>query len=106
MSYVYIKTEPKLWTVGFYKPDGHLEPESDHASPEAAAARAAWFNGGKSADAVNALSGLVAYIEELYHDDLQCDHEVNLCGCSLKGELRAAREVVAQYGVKEGKADE
>jgi len=30
MSYVYIRSEPQLWTVGFYKPDGKWEPESDH----------------------------------------------------------------------------
>ena len=44
--YVYIKSEPQLWTVGFYKPDGTFEPESDHASQDAAAARVHWLNGG------------------------------------------------------------
>ena len=29
MSYVYIRSEPGLWTVGFYKPDGTWKPESD-----------------------------------------------------------------------------
>ncbi len=44
--YVYIRSEPQLWTVGFYKPDGTWEPESDHASSEEAAQRVAWLNGG------------------------------------------------------------
>jgi len=44
--YVYIQSEPGLWTVGFYKPDGTWEPESDHASREAAAERVHWLNGG------------------------------------------------------------
>ena len=47
MQYVYIKSEQQLWTVGFYKPDGTWESESDHASPEAAAARVHWLNGSK-----------------------------------------------------------
>ncbi len=48
--YVYIaggKNHPGLWTVGFYRPDGTWEPESDHKSAEAAAARVAWLNGGQ-----------------------------------------------------------
>ena len=44
-SYVFIKSERDLWAVGFYKPDGSWEPESDHRSVEGAAARVAWLNG-------------------------------------------------------------
>lgn len=47
--YVYKQTEPKLWTVGFYDPEGEGRrkwyPESDHDSPEKAAKRVAWLNG-------------------------------------------------------------
>jgi len=43
--FVYIKSEPSLWTVGFYRPDGKWEPESDHAVQEEAAQRTAWLNG-------------------------------------------------------------
>jgi hypothetical protein len=46
--YVYIRSEPSLWTVGFYRPDGKWEPESDHSSSEDAAKRVAWLNGGRS----------------------------------------------------------
>jgi len=49
--YVYIRSqfpEEKLWTVGFYKPDGKWEPESDHESAEEAAKRVAYLNGGLS----------------------------------------------------------
>lgn len=45
--YVYRQSEPGLWTVGFYKPDGKFEPESDHDSPERAAERVHWLNGGE-----------------------------------------------------------
>ena len=48
VSYVYIRSEPGLWTVGFYWPDGKWEPESDHGDSEEAAKRVAWLNGGRS----------------------------------------------------------
>ncbi len=44
--YVYIKSESGLWTAGFYKPNGEWAPESDHTSPEEAAQRVNWLNGG------------------------------------------------------------
>jgi hypothetical protein len=43
--YVYIRSEPGLWTVGFYTPDDKWNPESDHNSSEEAAKRVAWLNG-------------------------------------------------------------
>lgn len=46
MSYVYIRSEPGLWTVGFYDPSGKFQPESDWGSPEEAAKRVAYLNGG------------------------------------------------------------
>ena len=48
MSYVYIRSEPFLWTVGFYSPDGKWHSESDHGSKDDASARVAWLNGGAS----------------------------------------------------------
>jgi hypothetical protein len=53
-NYVYIQTEREnisngnsgLWTVGFYRPDGVFEPESDHSDEEEAAKRVHWLNGG------------------------------------------------------------
>jgi hypothetical protein len=45
--WVYIQSEPRLWTVGFYSPDGTFHPESDHDSPEKAAIRVHYLNGGK-----------------------------------------------------------
>ena len=43
--YVYIKSEPNLYTVGFFEPDGTWQPESDHSESEKAAERVAWLNG-------------------------------------------------------------
>ena len=45
--YVYIQSEPGLWTVGFYAPNGNWVAESDHESKEDAAARVSYLNGGK-----------------------------------------------------------
>lgn len=47
MNYVYIRSEPWLYTVGFYDPAGKWHPESDHETAEAAAARVHYLNGGK-----------------------------------------------------------
>lgn len=43
--YVYIESEPGLWTVGHYAPAGAWHPESDHEDRAAAAARVARLNG-------------------------------------------------------------
>jgi hypothetical protein len=43
--YVYIRSEPQLWTVGFYDPTGKWVPESDWNTREEAAYRVAWLNG-------------------------------------------------------------
>lgn len=50
MSYVYIRSEPRLWTAGFYAPDGKWHPESDHGSSEEAAERVVRLNGGEVDD--------------------------------------------------------
>lgn len=46
MSYVYIQSEPGLWTVGFYDPQGKWVAESDHPHPDKAADRVHYLNGG------------------------------------------------------------
>lgn len=43
--YVYVESEPGLWTVGFYSPDGIWHAESDHSLKENAARRVAYLNG-------------------------------------------------------------
>ncbi len=58
MSYVYIRSEPELYTVGFYKPDGTWESESDHSTRAKAAARVHYLNGGV-ADELDSLNTIL-----------------------------------------------
>ncbi len=45
--WVYVNSEPGLWTVGFYSPDGKWHPDSDQYSRDMAAARVHYLNGGE-----------------------------------------------------------
>jgi len=52
-TWVYIKTEPQLWTVGFYRPEDHgggWEIDGDFPSRDEAAQRVRWLNGGRIAE--------------------------------------------------------
>lgn len=44
--YVYIRSEPRLYTVGHFCPDGRWETDSDHSTQEDAGRRVAYLNGG------------------------------------------------------------
>jgi hypothetical protein len=46
--WVYINSEPGLWTVGFYSPDGKWHGDSDWDDREKAAERVHFLNGGKT----------------------------------------------------------
>lgn len=45
-NYVYIESEPGLYTVGFYDPKEEWQPESDWDDKEEAATRVNYLNGG------------------------------------------------------------
>lgn len=51
--YVYIKSEPGLWTVGFYSPGGQWRSDSDHSDKEEAARRVHYLNGGQEEKEIN-----------------------------------------------------
>ena len=56
-TWVYVQSEfgeNHLFTVGFYRPDGRWEPESDHPSRDEAAARVHYLNGGAPTEAPDA----------------------------------------------------
>jgi hypothetical protein len=40
-----MRTEPGLWTVGFYDPAGQWHPDTDHDNPQSAAERVHYLNG-------------------------------------------------------------
>jgi hypothetical protein len=63
MGYVYVKSEPQLWTVGFYSPDGKWHPDKDFSRPEDAADRVAYLNGNPSHVLINALSSRLDKVE-------------------------------------------
>ena len=44
--WVYINSEPGLWTVGFYSPDGKWHTDADYGDRDKARERVAWLNGG------------------------------------------------------------
>jgi hypothetical protein len=48
MTYTVLRSEASLWTVGFHKPDGKWEPESDHGTEREAKVRAHDLNGVES----------------------------------------------------------
>lgn len=65
--FVYIRSEPGLWTVGHYHPGTHAwVAESDHDSAWAAAQRAAYLNGGGRLSA--AAPALLAALELVVRD--------------------------------------
>jgi hypothetical protein len=79
MKYVYITSEPGLYTVGFYDPAGKWEPESDHSSTQEAAGRVHYLNGGDAeTDApgdqdkldVFAAAALSGYLASFSFDDV------------------------------------
>ena len=53
-TWVYIQSEKSLYTVGFYSPEGAFVPESDHNTPEEAAERVHYLNGGDPITTVKA----------------------------------------------------
>lgn len=49
MTWVYVRSEPGLWTTGFYDPEGKWHADEDFDSSEQAAKRVHYLNGGKPA---------------------------------------------------------
>ena len=46
--WVYIQSEPGLYTVGHYSPDGEWHTDSDYGSKKEAAERVHYLNGGEA----------------------------------------------------------
>jgi hypothetical protein len=77
MRYVYIRTEPQLWTVGFYDPAGKFQPESDHSSPGEAAERTAYMNGNPAPGHVAMARDVLLAVERLAPPQVVANTVVN-----------------------------
>jgi hypothetical protein len=49
-NWVYIRSEPGVFTVGFYDPRGQWHADSDHPTSDEAAQRVHFLNGGRAED--------------------------------------------------------
>lgn len=94
-TWVYIHSEPQLWTVGFYGPDGRWEPESDHGSTEEAAGRVHYLNGGEA-------PGPKAPAGPEFNLKIRLDNRVDAHPDALGGILRTVANTV-QGGTGTGK---
>ncbi len=69
-TWLYLQSEPGLWTVGWYEPNDKWHAESDHDSEEKAAARVHYLNGGhacackETADLAKSLEVILTYLED------------------------------------------
>jgi hypothetical protein len=70
VSYVYIPSELGLWTVGFFDPQGRWRPESDWSSPEEAAARVHYLNGGVNSGIASLLNDIVTILKAWSEDQV------------------------------------
>ena len=89
-SWVYLKSEPGLWTVGFYAPDGKWNPERDYNIQEEAARRVAWLNGGAEAlpELVEALKQAWSYfINRPGNWEVQLEETLRAALAKLEGKL-------------------
>jgi hypothetical protein len=96
-EYVYIRSEPQLWTVGHYGPDKKWNPESDHGSAEDAGRRVSELNGGNIGGDHAAVERLatrlakaearIAALEKQTPDALQAQRELDetLAGNAANG---------------------
>jgi hypothetical protein len=69
--YVYIRSEPGLWTVGHYSPQGKFIPESDHNVREEAAARVHYLNGSKRGDHYQHKAGELMALLDITNSNLK-----------------------------------
>ena len=63
-NYVYVKSEPGLWTVGFYDPDGEWHSHMDTDDRDEAAGEVAKLNGSGDMAKVIELLGKIAEFAE------------------------------------------
>jgi len=106
MSYVYLQSEPGLWTVGFYGPDDRWVAESDYEDRNLAAMRCSVLNGATPPDSitVDGIRVTPAYVRlfrgmnDLLHVRLQAAGDAIEVGTRLAQELREFVDTAAECG--------
>jgi hypothetical protein len=115
-KYVYIKSEPNLYTVGFYRPDGGWEPESDWRRSEDAAEQVHYLNGGQREEQREsamtpttmtpkeiANTAIETFLEYTYRERTDQDEEARVCATNEVLERIKHQEEQQGYGVWHGK---
>ena len=73
--YVYVRSEPGLYTVGHYDPNGKFISESDHKDKSQAAQRVAWLNGSTSLRIDNHIQNYIKWLEDDNHKPYEDENE-------------------------------
>lgn len=90
-SWIYIRSEPGLYTVGFFEPGGKWHAESDFNDQGEAAARVHYLNGGSAAPAPALLLACRAAV-----DAIQAEKKLQ----ARRGESVAVELAVAQKAIE------
>ena len=105
--WVFQRTEPGLFTVGFFGPDGRWRTDTDHETKEAAAARVHYLNGGGTADpdllaACKAALALESSIDtEAWYASSQCPNTFRqLRAAVARGEQMGAGQDAVGYSAR------
>lgn len=93
-SWVYIRSEPGLYTVGHYDPAGRWQSDSDHDDQRAAALRCAYLNGAAAGLTAAALDVLTERERQISQEGWSTAHDDE----HSQGELRAAAGCYALEG--------
>ena len=66
--WVYLRTEKRLWTVGYYRPDGKFETDDDFDDRDAARDRVAYLNGGSDKDRFASIEEEIERLRQTFDD--------------------------------------
>ena len=69
--WVYIRSEPNIWTVGFHDQKGEWHTDSDHDSKSDAANRVAYLNGTVPLEALRLIAGSDGFKDGTWAGELQ-----------------------------------
>jgi hypothetical protein len=98
--YIRVKSEPNLFTVGFYDPSGKWQTDSDHSSKEDAAERCSFLNGNRDEVRLRELNvELVKALIKAEHYLAYYNNNRNL-GQGCLGALEQARAALASVKEK------